>query len=41
MIPELTYLIYKERLKECDLTTQEKRRLIGYQIEVFRILNGY
>ena len=41
MIPELTDLSYQERLKECDLTTLETRRLRGYQIEVFMILNGY
>ena len=28
-------------LKECGLTTLETRRLRGYQIEVFKILNGY
>ena len=41
MIPELRDLSYKERLKECGLTTLETRRLRGDQIEVFRILNGY
>ena len=29
MIPELRYLSYQERLKECGLTTLETRRLIG------------
>ena len=28
-------------LKECGLTTLKTRRLIGDQIEVFKILNGY
>ena len=28
-------------LKECGLTTLETRRLIGDQIEVFKIVNGY
>ena len=41
MIPELRDLSYEERLKECDLTTLETRRLRGDQIEVFKILNGY
>ena len=41
MIPELRYLSYEERLKECGLTTLETRRLRGDQIEVFKILNGY
>ena len=34
-------LRYKDRLKECGLTTLETRRLRGDQIEVFKILNGY
>ena len=41
MIPELRDLSYKERLKDCGLTTLETRRLRGDQIEVFKILNGY
>ena len=41
MIPELRYLSYEERLKECGLTTLETRRLRGDQIEVLKILNGY
>ena len=41
IIPELRYLSYEERLKECGLTTIETRRLRGDQIEVFKILNGY
>ena len=40
IIPELRYLSYEERLKECGLTTLETRRLRGGQIEVFKILNG-
>ena len=41
LIPELRDLRYEERLKECELTTLETRRLRGDQIEVFKILNGY
>ena len=41
LIPGLRDLRYEERLKECGLTTLETRRLIGDQIEVFKILNGY
>ena len=41
MIPELRDLRYEERLNECGLTTIQTRKLRGYQIEVFRILNGY
>ena len=41
MIPELRDLSYEEQLKECGLTTLETRWLRGYQIEVFKILNGY
>ena len=41
MIPELRDLSYEERLQECGLTTLDTRRLIGDQIEVFKILNGY
>ena len=41
LIPGLRDLRYKERLKECGLTTLETRRLRGDQIEVFKILNGY
>ncbi len=41
LILGLRDLGYEERLQECVLTTLEKRRLRGYQIEVFKILNGY
>ena len=41
LIPGLRDLRYEERLKECGLTTLEKRILRGGQIEVFKILNGY
>ena len=32
---------YEMRLKECGLTTLKTMKLRGYQIEVFKILNGY
>ena len=41
IIPKLRNISYEMRLKECDLTTLETRRLRGDQIEVFKILNGY
>ena len=41
LIPGLRDLTYEERLNECGLTTLERRRLRGDQIEVFKILNGY
>ena len=41
LIPGLRDLRYKERLKECGLTTLETRRFRGDQIEVLKILNGY
>ena len=41
LIPGLGDLSYEERLKECGLTTLETRRLMGDQIEVFKILKGY
>ena len=41
IIPELRYLNYEERLKECGLTTLETMRLRGDKIEVFKMLNGY
>ena len=41
MIPELRDLSYEDRLKECGLTTLEKRELRGDKFEVLRIFNGY
>ena len=41
MIPELRDLGYEERLRECGLTILDTRRLTGYQIDIFKILNGY
>ncbi len=41
LIPELRDLRYEERLNECGQTTIETRRLMGDQIEVYKILNGY
>ena len=41
LIPGLRGLRYEEQLKECGLTTLEKRRLREDQIEVFNILSGY
>ena len=41
MIPKLRDLSYESRLLQCGLTTLETRRLRGYQIEVFKIVNGY
>ena len=41
IIPALIFLSYEERPKEYCLTTLEKRRLTGDQIEVFKIFNGY
>ena len=40
LIPGLRDLRYEERLKECGLTL-ETQILMGDQIEVFKILNGY
>ena len=37
----MRYLSYKERLKECGLTTLEAKKLKADQIEVVKILNGY
>ena len=41
IMPELRDLCFEERLTECGLTTPERSRLRGDQIEVFTILNGY
>ena len=41
MIQKLRNISYEMRLKECGLTPLETMRLRGYQIEVFKILNGY
>ena len=41
MIQKLRNISYEMRLKECGLTTLETRRLRGYQIEGFEILNGF
>ena len=41
IIPELRDLSYEECLKECGLTTLEKRKLRRNQIEVFMTLNVY
>ena len=40
MIPELRDFSCEERIKECGVATPETRRLMGDQIEVFRILDG-
>ena len=41
IIPELRDLNYEEQLKECSLTTLERRWLRGDKTEDFKILNGY
>ncbi len=41
LIPGLRDLSYEERLKDCGLTTLDRRRLRGDQIEVFKIWKGY
>ena len=41
MIQKLRIISYEMRLNECGLTTLESRRLRGYQIDVFKMLNGY
>ena len=42
MIPELRYLSYEERLKECEFNnSRDKEVQRRDQIEVFKILNGY
>ena len=40
-LKELRDLSHKESLKECVLTAIETRRLIGDQIEIFKILSGF
>ena len=40
MITKLRDISYKLCLRECGLTTLETKRLIGDQIEEFKILNG-
>ena len=41
LLPGLTYLSYKERLKECGSTTLETRKLRGDQIDALEISNGH
>ena len=41
MIPEKLTRCYQDRLKLCNLTMLEKRRITGDQIEVFKIMHGY
>ena len=41
MITKVRDLNYEMRLRECDLTTLETRRLGGNQTKMFKILNGY
>ena len=41
MISELRDLNYENRLLQCGLTTLETRRLREYQVEEFKIVNGY
>ena len=41
MIPEMQTRCYEDRLKLCNLTTLETRRIRGDQIEVFKIMHGY
>ena len=40
LIPGLARLSYEERLKETGLYTQERRRLRGDMIEMFKIMKG-
>ena len=40
LISEISQLMYEERLQQCRLTTLEKRRIRGDQIEVFKIMQG-
>ena len=41
MIPGLRDLSYESRLLQCGLTTLERRRLRGNQIEVFKLVIFY
>ena len=41
IIPELRNLIYESSLLQCGSKILETRRLIGNQIEVFKIVNCY
>ena len=41
LIQKLRNISYEMRLKECDVTTLETRRLRGDHIQVFTFLNGY
>ena len=41
MIEKLRDISYEIRLRECDLTTLETRRLRGDKIKMLKILNGY
>ena len=41
MITALSQLSYEDRLKQCKLTTLEARRIMGDQIEVFKIMHVF
>ena len=41
MMPKLRDISFEMRLRGCGLTTLQSRGLRGYQIEMFKILNGY
>ena len=40
MISEMKTRCYEDRLKLCNLTTLETRRIRGDQIEVFKMMRG-
>lgn len=40
MITVLEYLLHRERLKVLEVSSQEKKRLLGDNIEVFQYLKG-
>lgn len=40
MITVLEYLSHRERLKELEIFSQEKKRLLGDNIEAFHYLKG-